>query len=207
MSESTPYPLAKRVEDRAIAAGLLVLLSPVFLGALVLFALDVARRRDDRGPVLYSERRISRGREFDLLKFRTLRREVLVRAAGHAGPLEQDSDNLTWAGSYLKRWYLDELPQLWNVLRGDMSLVGPRPWPRSMVMEQVRGGDDYRLHVPAGWTGPAQVSKGSGREHMPVDLEYAEALRTLPGHRIVLLDLRLLAESVRTLARGEGLRF
>ena len=97
-----------------------------------------------RGPWLYRERRISRGREFDLLKFRMLRSDVIAgldRAAGeHARLREADGVNLTDAGRFLKRRYLDELPQLLNVVRGDLSLVGPRPWPRSMVDDQVAEG-------------------------------------------------------------------
>jgi putative colanic acid biosynthesis UDP-glucose lipid carrier transferase len=209
MTRDVPYPLAKRVEDKAIAAALLVILAPVLLAILVLLALGALRRPRDRGPVLYRERRISRGREFDLLKFRVLQEEALAGAAGHARLLEQDTDNLTWAGRLLKRWYLDELPQLWNVIRGDMSLVGPRPWPPVMVADQLRRGHDYRLHVRAGWTGPAQVTKGSPDpvQYAALDLRYVEALRALAGSRVVLLDLRLLAESLRTLARGQGLRF
>lgn len=113
-------------------------------------------------------------------------------------PLEDDPANLTWAGRRLKRWYLDELPQVWKVLRGDMSLVGPRPWPPAMVAQQVESGEDYRLHVQAGWTGPAQVTKGvtDPVSYAALDLEYVEALRTLPGWRIVDHDLALLAESV-----------
>ena len=79
----------------------------------------------------------------------------------HARLHEADEANLTWAGRrVLKPWYLDELPQLWNVLRGDMSLVGPRPWPPSMVADQVAKGYTYRNEFVAGWTGPAQVQKG-----------------------------------------------
>src|SRR5205823_11401485 len=129
--------------------------------------------------------RISRGRPFGLLKFRTLRTEVLddVRRAGsHARLYEAEPGNLTWAGRHvLKPWYLDELPQLLNVLRGDISLVGPRPWPAEMVERQVAEGHDYRLRVMAGWTGPAQVRKDSGaKKHATQnDLDYVELCRTL----------------------------
>ena len=74
---------------------------------------------------------------------------------------EADETNLTWAGRrLLKPRYLDELPQIWNVFRGDMSLVGPRPWPPPMVANQVAKGFTYRNEFIAGWTGPAQVEKG-----------------------------------------------
>ena len=88
--------------------------------------LDMLRCPRDRGRLLYREQRVSRGRPFDLLKLRTLRESVLAQAAGHVRPFESDVANLTWAGRrVLKPLYLDELPQLVNVLRGEMSLVGP----------------------------------------------------------------------------------
>jgi len=127
--ERVPYRLAKRVLDKGVAAGLGVALAPVFAVVLGAMGVDMLRDRRDRGPLLYRERRISRGREFDLLKFRTLRGDVLARDPGgeaHARLLEADESNLTWAGRrVLKPWYLDELPQLWNVVRGEMSMVGP----------------------------------------------------------------------------------
>src|SRR5689334_15594916 len=151
MQEPVPYPLGKQILDRTVAAALLVATAPLFAGACVAMGADMALCPHDRGPWLYRERRISRGREFDLLKFRTLRREVLDAqggVGGHARLYEADPKNLTWAARrVLKRWYLDELPQLFNVLRGDMSLVGPRPWPLQMVARQVADGIDYRLRI------------------------------------------------------------
>jgi lipopolysaccharide/colanic/teichoic acid biosynthesis glycosyltransferase len=210
--DAAGYPLAKRVEDRSLAATLVVLLSPFFAVAYGSIALDRLLSRRDAGPWLYRERRISRGREFTLLKFRVLRREV-VSAIGdgeHARLYEADSDNLTWAGRrVLKPWYLDELPQLFNVLRGDMSLVGPRPWPREMVERQLAQGVDYRNRVPAGWTGPAQVQKGAVEtaHYTQLDLAYVDAIGTWSGRRLVRYDLGILWRTVRVLLRGEGLRF
>lgn len=206
------YPLAKRVEDRSLAAVLVVLLSPLFAVAYASIALDRLLSRRDRGPWLYRERRVSRGRDFTLLKFRVLRRDVVsgIGDGEHARQYEADSANLTWAGRrVLKPWYLDELPQLFNVLRGDMSLVGPRPWPRDMVAHQLAEGMDYRDRVPAGWTGPAQVQKGAVEtaHYTQLDLAYVDAIRTWSGPRLVRYDLGILWQTVRVLARGEGLRY
>jgi lipopolysaccharide/colanic/teichoic acid biosynthesis glycosyltransferase len=202
---------AKRVLDVTVAAAVLVVLGPIVIGVIVAIAVSMLLVPRDRGPVLYGEPRISAGRTFRLLKFRTLRVDVLAemrRAGSHARLFEADATNLTWAGRrLLKPWYLDELPQLVNVLRGEMSLVGPRAWPPPMVETQVAGGHDYRLRLPAGLTGPAQVTKGSGRTYLGLDLEYAEACGALGGLALVRRDLRILLETVRVMARGEGLSY
>src|SRR5215204_3817273 len=200
------YPLPKRLLDKTFALVMLLVLSPVILALLVVITVSMIVRRQDRGPCLYRERRVSRGRPFALLKFRTLRADV---AAGeHARLLEADEANLTWAGKrVLKPWYLDEVPQLLNVLKGDMSLVGPRPWPPPLVERQVAEGYTYRNEVPAGLTGLAQVSKGSDQEFQDLDVEYVERYRALGGWAVARYDLGILASTVRVIARGEGLSY
>jgi lipopolysaccharide/colanic/teichoic acid biosynthesis glycosyltransferase len=201
-----PYPFSKRLFDKGVAGALLVALSPVLLVVLAAMALDLLLAARDRGPFLYREPRVSRGRTFDLLKFRTLRADVA--AEGHARLHEADPSNLTWAGRrILKPWYLDELPQLLNVVRGDISLVGPRPWPPPLVERQVAEGKDYRLRITAGLTGPAQVTKGGDELFADLDEGYVEACRTLRPWALVRYDLRILRETVRVLARGEGLAY
>jgi lipopolysaccharide/colanic/teichoic acid biosynthesis glycosyltransferase len=146
----------------------------------------------DRGPLVQGETRISRGRRFGLLKFRSARSD----------------GTLTWAGrAFLRRWYLDELPQLVNVLKGDISLVGPRPWPPEMVERQVAAGKDYRNRVPAGLTGPAQVTKGQGTRYEELDLEYVERSQVLSGWALVRYDLEIMGRTVGLIARGEGLSY
>jgi lipopolysaccharide/colanic/teichoic acid biosynthesis glycosyltransferase len=174
-------------------------------------AVDAVVSPRDRGGFFYREPRISRGRVFGLLKFRTLRRDVLDQmrgADGHARLYEADPDNLTWSGRrLLKPWYLDEVPQLLNVLRGDMSLVGPRPWPPEMVRRQVAEGRDYRNRILAGLTGPAQVTKGGAIPFEDLDVLYLERCSTLSSWTLVRYDLQILWRTVVVIARGEGLNF
>jgi lipopolysaccharide/colanic/teichoic acid biosynthesis glycosyltransferase len=208
----TGYPAPKRILDKVVSLTLLVVLAPVFAVVLAAIAVDMLLRRRDRGPVLYRERRISRGEEFDLLKFRTLRRAALdgMGADAHARMLEADEANLTWAGRrVLKPWYLDELPQLWNVLRGDLSVVGPRPWPPGMVETQVANGYTYRNEFVAGWTGPAQVEKGVTEPagYAVLDVAYVDACRTSSALQVVRRDLGLLWRTLLVMAKGEGLKF
>ena len=174
-------------------------------------AVDMIVSRRDRGGFFYREPRISRGRAFGLIKLRTLRRDVMdqMRAAeGHARLYEADPANLTWAGRrLLKPWYLDEVPQLLNVLAGHMSLVGPRPWPPEMVRRQVAEGRDYRNRIPAGLTGPAQVTKGEGMRYEDLDSRYVEAWYSLSSWALVRYDLQILGQTLAVIARGEGLNF
>jgi lipopolysaccharide/colanic/teichoic acid biosynthesis glycosyltransferase len=213
VSEDVAYRRSKRTLDATVSAGLLILTAPVFGLACVAMGIDMLLSRRDRGPWLYREQRVSAGRVFELLKLRTLTLEALATQVGaekHARLLEADPRNLTWAGrTFLKRWYLDELPQLVNILRGDMSLVGPRPWPLAMVEEQVASGLDYRNRAVAGWTGPAQVQKGSVEtaRYTDLDLRYVQACRTWRPLPLVRYDLSILAETLKVLVRGEGLRY
>jgi lipopolysaccharide/colanic/teichoic acid biosynthesis glycosyltransferase len=203
-----PRPLAKRLLDVAVSAALLLLLSPVVAFVLVAYALDVAFNAHDRGSLLYREPRISRGRTFELLKFRTLRADALARAGGHARLLEADPANLTWLGRrVLKPWYVDEVPQLWNILRGDLSLVGPRPWPPQLVEQQRAEGVTYRDEVAAGLTGLAQLTKGSDQRYADLDVAYIERCRTLGGWGVVRYDLGIVFRTIRVIARGEGLSY
>jgi lipopolysaccharide/colanic/teichoic acid biosynthesis glycosyltransferase len=203
-----PYRLPKRILDKAVAAALLTIASPLVLAVLAAMGIDMLLSRRDRGGFLYRERRISQGRTFDLLKFRTLRRGALARAEGHARLLESDPQNLTWAGRrILKPWYLDELPQLFNVLRGEISLVGPRPWPPELVERQATEGRDYRKRIVAGLTGPAQVTKGAGIPYADLDLQYVERAEALTDWALLRYDLGILWRTIRVITRGEGLNY
>ena len=179
--------------DAALAAVLLVVTSPVLAAAAV------AIRLESRGPVFYRQRRVGRGGEpFDLWKLRTMVPGAETMGAG-IYVIEGDA-RITRVGRLLRRLSLDELPNLVNVLRGEMAIVGPRP----TVQEQV---DRYterqrrRLEVKPGITGWAQVN---GRTSLPwperieLDVWYVE-------HRSMRLDLHILARTARMLATGHGL--
>ncbi len=208
---AVPYPLPKRLLDKAVAGGLLVALSPLAAVVGGAIALDMLLSPRDRGRWLYREPRISQGRVFDILKFRTLREDVLAGMSAddpHARLLEANPANLTWAARrVIKPWYLDELPQLVNILRGDLSLVGPRPWPLSMVRDQLARGLDYRLLVRAGWTGPAQVRKTDPAIVERLDVEYVERCRRSTGWQLVRYDLGILRKTLGLVIRGQGLEF
>jgi lipopolysaccharide/colanic/teichoic acid biosynthesis glycosyltransferase len=182
-----------RALDVVLAAVLLVVTAPLLAVAAV------AIRLASKGPVFYRQRRVGRhGHPFELLKLRTMVPGAEAMGAG-IYVLEGDP-RITRVGRLLRRFSFDELPNLINVLRGDMAIVGPRP----TVQEQV---DRYterqlrRLEVKPGITGWAQIN---GRASLPwperieLDVWYVE-------HRSLRLDLRILARTARMLATGRGL--
>jgi lipopolysaccharide/colanic/teichoic acid biosynthesis glycosyltransferase len=182
-----------RVLDVILAALALVLASPLLALAGLLIRLE------SRGAVFYRQRRVGlKGRPFALWKLRTMVPGAASMGAGIY--VLQGDPRITRVGRHLRRLSLDELPNLVNVLRGEMAIVGPRP----TVQEQVDRYTDrqrLRLEVKPGITGWAQVN---GRASLPwperieLDVWYVE-------HRSFLLDLRILGKTVRMLASGHGL--
>jgi lipopolysaccharide/colanic/teichoic acid biosynthesis glycosyltransferase len=176
--------------DVALAGTGLVLASPV----LALAALAV--KLGDGGPVLYRQRRVGLdGRDFELLKLRTMVVGAETMGAGWA--VNKGDPRITPIGRVLRKLSLDELPQLWNVVLGDMSLIGPRPTLRYQV-EQYDERQRHRLDVRPGITGWAQIhgrARLSWAERIELDLWYVE-------HRSPLLDLRILLRTPLALAGG-----
>jgi lipopolysaccharide/colanic/teichoic acid biosynthesis glycosyltransferase len=187
------YELAKRALDLTVASSVGILASPL------LAAVAIAVKLEGGGPILFRQERIGRhGRPFDILKFRTL---VDAPARDPADYLISASDpRIGRVGAFLRRWSLDELPQLWNVLRGEMSIVGPRPTLRY----QVELYDDFqrrRLEVLPGVTGWAQISgrnELSWPERIELDIWYVD-------HRSFLLDLRILVRTTATLFKPSSI--
>jgi lipopolysaccharide/colanic/teichoic acid biosynthesis glycosyltransferase len=182
--------IAKRALDVAGASvGLLV--SAPFLAAAA-----AAVKLEDRGPVLYRQRRVGKdGGEFDLLKLRTMVMGAERLGAGYA--VDEGDPRITRAGRVLRRLSIDELPQLWNVVRGDMSLVGPRPTLAYQV-ERYTDRQRRRLEVLPGITGWAQIH---GRASLPWD-ERIELDVWYVEHRSFWLDLRILARTPFALFTG-----
>ena len=126
----------------------------------------------------------------------------------HAKPLEGREENKTRVGRWLQRWYLDELPQLFNILKGDLSLVGPRPWPVSAYRDEIARGIYRKRILRPGLTGLVQAHKdelGVMGGDRALDEAYIEACRTLGPVRLLLFDLRVIVDTFRILVRGQGL--
>jgi lipopolysaccharide/colanic/teichoic acid biosynthesis glycosyltransferase len=183
----------KRLIDLAIAIPASILAAPL-VGLACL-----AIRLESPGHPIYRQRRVGRnGRAFEIYKLRTMVRGAEFTGAGLA--IQEGDDRITKVGALLRRTSLDELPNLWNVLRGEMSIVGPRPTVQVQV-DQYTKRQRGRLDVKPGITGWAQVN---GRASLPwsdrieLDLWYVE-------HRSLALDLEILAKTARLVLTGHGL--
>jgi lipopolysaccharide/colanic/teichoic acid biosynthesis glycosyltransferase len=184
---------ARRAFDVAVAATVLALASPLVALALI------AIRLESRGNPIYRQRRVGLdGREFDVLKLRTMVDGAELLGAGLA--IDEGDARITRVGALLRRTSIDELPNLVNVLRGEMAIVGPRPTLPSQVAQYTER-ELGRLAVRPGITGWAQVN---GRASLPwsarieLDLWYIE-------HRSWRLDLAILLRSARMVLGGDGL--
>ncbi|HSO99561.1 MAG TPA: sugar transferase [Solirubrobacteraceae bacterium] len=185
--------MSSRALDLLIAA-IGSLLSAPLVG---LFALLI--RLESPGHPIYRQTRIGRdGEPFQIFKLRTMVRGAEFTGAGLA--IQEGDDRITRVGAVLRRFSLDELPNLWNVLRGEMAIVGPRPTVPIQV-EQYSARQRLRLAVKPGITGWAQVNGRASlpwHERIELDIWYAE-------HRTLALDLGILLRTLRMVLRGDGL--
>jgi lipopolysaccharide/colanic/teichoic acid biosynthesis glycosyltransferase len=179
-----------RLADVTLAGLGLVLTSPLLAAAALAIKLE------DRGPVLYRQRRVGKdGHDFDVLKLRSMVVDAERQGAGFA--VDRGDARITRVGRVLRRTSIDELPQLWNVVRGDMSVVGPRPTLRYQV-DRYTLRQRRRLEVRPGLTGWAQVN---GRAKLPwedrieLDVWYVE-------HRSPLVDVKILLRTPLALLGG-----
>ncbi|MFM9017882.1 MAG: sugar transferase [Actinomycetota bacterium] len=183
---------AKRAFDLAVAIPATIALAPVMAG------LAAWVRIDSPGPAVFRQRRAGAfGRPFTCLKFRSM-----VDGAERTGAglkVTEDDDRITRAGRVLRRLSLDELPQLINVIRGDMSIVGPRPTVPSQIAH-YDAVQRRRLMARPGMTGLAQVRGRASipwSERIALDVQYVDTWS-------MALDLRIIADTVRVVLRGEG---
>jgi lipopolysaccharide/colanic/teichoic acid biosynthesis glycosyltransferase len=204
-NRSRAYRIAKRTLDLVGATVLLLLAAPVMLAIALLI------RRDSPGPAIFRQQRVTRGgRVFTFYKFRTMWVDARERYPElydyqRSGPfsdvfykLEDDPRN-TGVGRWLRRTTLDELPNLFNVVRGEMSLVGPRP-ELPELLSHYRAEDLALFFTKAGLTGLAQVSGRSlltVKERITLDLRYV-------AQQTLLLDLRIIGRTVGTVLRSKG---
>ncbi|MBN9417487.1 hypothetical protein ABS71_05170 [bacterium SCN 62-11] len=190
----------KYLLDKVLAALSMPILAWVSLLTWLAMVLEGLLDPRSRGPLLYKEERWTQGRSFQILKFRT------------TFPGTQDPGTVgevTRTGFWLKKWYLDELPQLLNILQGDMTWVGPRPTHPERAREEIeKEGMRSKLVLRAGLTGLVQVQKLEARDrgvYRNLEEEYLSEIGRMNALQVVLHDLNIIWQTIPTVLRGEGL--
>jgi lipopolysaccharide/colanic/teichoic acid biosynthesis glycosyltransferase len=209
--EPVPVDPLKGTFDRMLAAAALLLTAPLW--GMIALAIWLGGRwwPEDSGPVLYHELRVSAGDRFRLPKFRTMRVADIERVHQDGLTvkyLERAGQGYTHVGRWLVRWYLDELPQLIPILRGEMSFVGPRPPAPFEYERELAEGNLRKRLARAGLVGLQQAYKGRTRgfeEEIALDYAYVDRVRELSPWRRLGYDVSLLFRAIRVLLEGKGL--
>ena len=190
------YRFAKRAFD-VISCGCALILLAIPMGVITLKI-----KSESPGPVIYAQRRVGKnGKIFNVYKFRSMYTDAEARGARWAAG---DDPRVTPFGKFMREKRIDEIPQFWNIVKGDMSLIGPRPERPAFCQEFEKRihGWGYRTLVRPGLSGLAQVTGGYDllpKEKVVLDLEYIE-------HRSIVMDLKIILKTLGVVSTGEGAR-
>jgi len=204
----------KRLTDIFISGLLIILCLPIFALIVMIMCFNMLLCPEDRGKIFFREKRISQGKPFYILKFRMVKQylaEQAIQTNTCIRNFEDDLQQLTWTGrNLLKSRYMDELPQLFNIFKGDMSLVGPRPLAIPLVEAQVKKGILFRNQIIAGWTSIGQIqykgimiNQDCNREDL--DQQYVDFCLKNNQWRIWCFDMWVLFRTIRVLFEGKGI--
>lgn len=189
------FSISKRIFDVLLSLAVIITLLPVFL--LLFMYIKV----DSPGPILFRQKRVGKGKEeFEILKFRTMKIDAPKDMPTHL--LDKPGAYITRSGKFLRKTSLDELPQFFNILKGDMSLIGPRPalWNQFDLIEER---DKYKANdVMPGLTGLAQIN---GRDELPIEMK-AKIDGGYVEHMTMLLDMKILVWTFVYVFKSEGVR-
>ncbi|ETR72654.1 MAG: hypothetical protein OMM_07395 [Candidatus Magnetoglobus multicellularis str. Araruama] len=209
-----PYNKLKRSTDILLSTLLILICSPIFITIILVMALNMLLSPKDRGTFFFRETRISHGKPFQILKFRMVQQPFAQQAHETNTCIrnfENDLSQLTWTGrNLLKNRYLDELPQLFNIVKGDMSFVGPRPLAVPLVQAQINAGIIFRNQIIGGLTSIGQIQyKGLhvdpelSREDL--DQQYVDFCLSHNAWQIWCFDMQVLFRTIEVFWQGKGI--
>lgn len=205
-------PPEKRILDIVVSLLVIVIFSPFIVLILLLMLLEFIFVPQSRGPIFYTETRISRGEPFLIYKFRIFKKSSIAKAAAlngtiHTKDLENDPRNLTFVGRFLKKVYMDELPQFINVLKGQMSIVGPRPKNIADYQRAISRGQYSKALILAGITGYFQTHKAVKLQQSQeeLDMAYVNFCQNNSGWKVMWYDLKIILMTIWAMLKAEGL--
>lgn len=203
--------LPKLIFDKGVAAFALLLSSPILLLLRVAYYIEGLIIPENKGPMFFSYNAVSKGKIFPKYKIRLIKTSYIdpegaARGDWLAYSAEWSPESRTYVGRFVKKFYLDELPQFYSVLRGDMSIVGPRPLAVLHYQRDLEQGNVTRFLIKGGLLGLGHVMKGTPEMGNPVyEYEYIDQYMKLSPAGLLLLDLKIIGRGIRVMARGKGL--
>lgn len=203
--------LPKLVFDKVVALLLLLASLPVLLAIKLAYVIEGLLLPENRGPMLFSYNAVSQGKVIPKYKVRLIKQKYIdpegaKRGDWHAYSAEWTPDSRTHTGHFVKKFYLDELPQFFSILKGDMSIVGPRPLAVHHYERDCRQGNVTRRLLKGGLLGLGHVMKGTPEMGNPVyEYEYADQYLTRSGAELLWLDLTIIARGLSVVLKGKGL--
>ena len=201
----------KLVFDKVVAALLLVAAAPILLLLKIAYVIEGWLVPENKGSMFFSYNAISAGRVFPKYKIRLIKMKYIDpeganRGDWHAYSAEWSPDTRTHVGHFVKKFYLDELPQFYNILRGDMSIVGPRPLAVHHYERDRQQGNVTRFLIKAGMLGLGHVMKGTPQMGNPAyEYEYIDKYLNLSSFGLFWLDLKIIGRGIKVVLRGKGL--
>lgn len=210
VSETDPLslPWEKVLLDKLLGLFFLSVSSPIWMLIFLAVIVENLAVPENRGSFFYTEIRMSAGRPFSLLKIRILKKDAIskIRRDGAVPKqVENTPGNITEVGRVLKKFGLDEMAQMINIMRGDMTFIGPRPKPVAEYEAELELGIKNRALVRAGLTGPAQIMKGTKRtteDERQADSRYVELIKNGSAYKIFAFDLSVLWETAKVVLKG-----
>lgn len=201
----------KVVFDKLVAALLLMAAAPILLLSKIAYVIEGWLISDNKGAMFFSYNAVSAGKVFRkykirLIKMKYIDQEGAKRGDWHAYSAEWTPESRTHVGHFVKRFYLDELPQFYNILRGDMSVVGPRPLAVHHYERDRRQGNVTRFLIKGGLLGLGHVMKGTPEMGNPVyEYEYIDKYLKLSAVGLLWLDLVIIGRGIKVIFQGKGL--
>jgi lipopolysaccharide/colanic/teichoic acid biosynthesis glycosyltransferase len=203
--------LPKVLFDKVMASVCLIISAPIFLLVKIAYVIEGWIIPENKGPIFFSYNAISKGNIIPKYKIRLIKTKFIdpegaKKGDWHAFSAEWTPDSRTHVGKFVKKFYLDELPQFYSILKGDMSFVGPRPMAVHHYQRDLKQGNVTRYLLKGGLLGLGHVMKGTPEFGNPIyEYEYADKYLKLSSLGLLWLDLKIIGRGIKLIFKGKGL--
>lgn len=211
LSSALPSRWMKSLFDKIFAFLLLIIGIPILLGLKISYIIEGLLIPENRGPLLFSYNAVSEGRIFPKYKVRLIKTKCIDMEAAQKGEWiaysgEWNLNNRTYTGSFVKKFYLDEIPQIFNILKGEMSVVGPRPLAVLHYERDCKQGNVSRKLLKGGLLGLGHIMKGKPEFGNPVyEYEYIDQYLKKSNFKLLILDFKIIFRGLIVIFKGKGL--